>query len=105
MSQAALHGGKVALESPDLLSPVDQRPKAFLLGDPSFDPVRVGLVTRAVEPNGRDYDDNGYFILDTSKLGNHNTGHEFSDNKHEGVIGRALSPDERNAIIEFLKSI
>ena len=99
-----LHNGSVPTLY-DLLSPVAERPKAFLLGDASFDPVRVGLVTRSVDPEGRNYDENGYFILDTSKPGNRNTGHEFSDDKREGVIGRSLSPDERNAIIEFLKSI
>jgi hypothetical protein len=99
-----LHNGSVPTLY-DLLGPVGERPKTFLLGDPSFDPVRVGIVTHPVAPKGSDYDDNGFFILDTSKAGNHNSGHEFSDQKHEGVIGPALSPDERNAIIEFLKSI
>lgn len=99
-----LHNGSVPTIY-DLLSPVAERPKAFLLGDPSFDPVRVGIVTRTVDPKGRSYDGEGYFILDTSRPANRNTGHEFSNDKHEGVIGPELSPDERNAIIEFLKSI
>ena len=99
-----LHNGSVPTLY-DLLSPVADRPKAFLLGDPSFDPVRVGLASRAIDAKGRTYDDKGYFILDTSRPGNRNTGHEFSDDKHDGVIGPALSPDDRNAIIEFLKSI
>jgi hypothetical protein len=99
-----LHNGSVPTLY-DLLSPVADRPKAFLLGDPSFDAQRVGIVTHPVEPKGRTYDENGYFILDTSTPGNHNTGHEFSNDKREGVIGPALSPEERNAIIEFLKTI
>ena len=99
-----LHNGSVPTLY-DLLSPVAERPKAFLLGDPRFDPVRVGVATKAVEPLGRTYDEQGYFILDTAKPGNLNTGHEFSDDKGSGVIGPALSPDERNAIIEFLKTI
>jgi hypothetical protein len=99
-----LHNGSVPTLYA-LLSPVAERPKAFLLGDPSFDPVRVGLVTRTVEPRGRTYDEQGYFILDTSRPGNRNTGHEFSNVKGSGVIGPALSPDERNAIIEFLKTL
>ncbi|MGY8684388.1 cytochrome c [Bradyrhizobium sp. UFLA05-153] len=99
-----LHNGSVPTIY-DLLSPVAERPKAFLLGDPSFDPVRVGIVTRTVDPKGRTYDSQGYFILDTSGRANRNTGHEFSNDKHDGVIGPALSPEERNAIIEFLKSI
>ncbi len=99
-----LHNGSVPTLY-DLLSPVEERPKAFLLGDPSFDPERVGLVTRSVDPKGRTYDETGYFILDTATPGNRNTGHEFSDRKRDGVIGPALSPDDRKAIIEFLKSI
>jgi mono/diheme cytochrome c family protein len=99
-----LHNGSVPTIY-DLLSPVAERPKVFLLGDPSFDPVRVGIVTRTVDPKGKTYDGKGYFILDTSRPANRNTGHEFSDDKHEGVIGPALSPDERYAIIEFLKTI
>ncbi|WP_245284111.1 di-heme-cytochrome C peroxidase [Bradyrhizobium sp. Cp5.3] len=99
-----LHNGSVPTIY-DLLSPVAERPKAFLLGDPSFDPVRLGIVTRTVDPKGKTYDRDGYFILDTSKSANRNTGHEFSNDRREGVIGPALSADERNAIIEFLKSI
>jgi hypothetical protein len=99
-----LHNGSVPTLY-DVLSPVAERPKAFLLGDPSFDPVRVGVVTRTVEPDGRLYDAQGYFILDTSRPGNRNTGHEFSNRKGSGVIGPALSPDERSAIVEFLKTL
>lgn len=55
----------------------------------------------------------GYFILDTTTPGNCNTGHEFSDQFKEGkelgeqdkgVIGPALSVEDRYAIIEFLKT-
>jgi mono/diheme cytochrome c family protein len=99
-----LHNGSVPTLY-DLLSPVEERPKAFLLGDPSFDPERVGLATRTVDPKGRTYDETGYFILDTAQPGNRNTGHEFSDHAGAGVIGPALSPEDRRAIIEFLKSI
>lgn len=99
-----LHNGSVPTIY-DLLSPVAERPKAFLLGNPSFDPVKVGIVTRTDVPKGRDYDKNGYFILDTSRAGNRNIGHEFSSEKNEGVVGPALSPEERNAIIEFLKTL
>ena len=66
------------------------------------------MLRRLISPTktrARIYDSNGYFILDTTKPANRNTRHEFSDFKREGVIGPALSPEERNAIIEFLKSI
>ena len=54
----------------------------------------------------------GYWVLDTSKDGNHNTGHEFNagykpwkegDPPSGGLIGPLLTPDERYAIIEHLK--
>ena len=91
-----LHNGSV----PNLfalLSPVNERPTTFYLGNREYDPVKVGYVTDAL-PGG--------FLFDTSLRGNHNTGHEFSDDaKKPGVIGRALTPDERRAIIEYLKTL
>ena len=108
-----LHNGSVPTLY-DLLGPAANRPKAFLLGNPTFDPNKVGIEVHEVVPTGQDYDrKTGYFILDTSKPANRNIGHEFSDkyspdpNKRDnGVVGRALSPEERDAIIaRFLKSI
>src|SRR5271170_8498680 len=79
-----------------LLSPVAERPKKFYLGNREYDPVNLGYVTGAF-PGG--------FEFDTSIRGNSNSGHEFSDDRaREGVIGRSLSPDERRALIEYLKS-
>ena len=54
------------------------------------------------------------FWLDTTKDGNHNTGHAFTATPQQaadwkthplpsGVIGPLLSDDERFAIIEYLK--
>jgi hypothetical protein len=38
--------------------------------------------------------------------GNRNTGHEFNNGRHEnGIIGPKLSPDERRALVEFLKAL
>jgi hypothetical protein len=107
-----LHNGSVPTLH-DLLGPAANRPKAFLLGNPTFDPVKVGIEVHEVVPTGQDYDrKTGYFILDTSKPANHNTGHEFSDKYSKdkdkpspGVVGPALTDDDRDAIIEFLKSI
>jgi hypothetical protein len=45
------------------------------------------------------------FVFDTALPGNSNRGHEFSDEKREGVIGRKLSPDERKALLEFIKTL
>ena len=45
-------------------------------------------------------------IYDVTKPGNSNHGHEFKDGpRGNGVVGPALSPDDRFAIIEYLKSL
>ncbi len=91
-----LHNGSVP-NIYALLSPVAERPKKFYLGNREYDPVNVGYVTDKF-PGG--------FEFDTTKRGNSNSGHEFSDDRaKEGVIGRALSPDERRALIEYLKTL
>ncbi len=90
-----LHNGSVP-SIYQLLIPVNQRDKTFFLGNKEFDPVHLGYATESFE---------GGFKLDTSKKGNYNTGHEFSDNKGPGVIGPELSEEERMALIEYLKTI
>jgi hypothetical protein len=91
-----LHNGSVPTLY-DLLSPVEERPEKFYLGNREYDPVKVGYRTEPF-PKG--------FEFDTSIRGNHNTGHEFSDDsKKQGVIGAALTPDERRALIEYLKTL
>ena len=45
------------------------------------------------------------FMLDTTKRGNGNSGHEFSNEKRTGVIGPELKEDERRALIEFIKTL
>jgi mono/diheme cytochrome c family protein len=91
-----LHNGSVpSLYA--LLSPVAERPAVVYLGDREFDPYDVGYANVAIK---------GGFALDTSKPGNHDTGHEFRDGpRGGGVIGRGLSPDERRALIEYLKTL
>ncbi len=80
-----------------LLSPVAERPAVFWLGRSDYDPVLVGYDTAPLE---------GGFKLDTGIAGNRNGGHAFEDGPvGNGVIGRRLTPDERFAIIEFLKTL
>lgn len=89
-----LHNGSVP-NLFELLSPVYERQAQFWVGDFEFDPVRVGYRSDKF-PGG--------FLLDTRVTGNGNGGHEFRDGcRQEGVIGRALAPDERLALIEYLK--
>lgn len=90
-----LHNGSVPTIY-DLLSPVSERPKIFYSGNREFDPVKVGLKTDAAH---------GLTRFDTSIAGNLNVGHEFSDAPGSGVIGRLLQPDERKAIVEYLKTL
>jgi cytochrome c5 len=91
-----LHNGSVP-NLYALLSPVAERPATFYLGNREYDPVNVGYRTDPL-PGG--------FLFDTSIRGNRNTGHEFSDDKNKpGVIGPALSPEERRQLIEFLKTL
>jgi hypothetical protein len=106
-----LHNGSVP-NLYDLLSPVEERnarSKIFYVGSREFDPVKVGYVTEP--PAGT----HGGFWLDTTKTGNHNTGHEFREGyipynpdpkapkSPPGVIGPPLSPQDRMDIIEYLK--
>jgi processive rubber oxygenase RoxA-like protein len=91
-----LHNGSVA-NLYDLLSPQSERPAKFWLGSKEFDPVKVGYNTAEIE---------GGYQYDTSNAGNSNSGHEFKDGpRGKGVIGPALSSDDRYAIIEYLKSL
>jgi len=96
-----LHNGSVPTIY-DLLSPVDERPRTFRVGSREFDPVKVGLALP----------ESGFWVFDTSKDGNRNTGHEFSrkyvdrhpdDPPQDGIIGPYLEPEDRLAIIEHLK--
>jgi hypothetical protein len=90
-----LHNGSVPTLYA-LLSPVDQRPATFYLGNREYDPKDVGYKFDTFK-NG--------FLFDTEKAGNSNHGHEFSDKKGPGVIGPSLSEADRRAIIEYLKTL
>jgi len=91
-----LHNGSV----PNLyllLSPQSERPDKFWTGSKQFDPVKVGHDTSEFK---------GAYPYDVTKPGNSNHGHEFKDGaRGNGVVGPALSPDDRFAIIEYLKSL
>jgi len=79
-----LHNGSVPTLY-DLLKPTD-RPKTFPLGQRDFDPKKVGYRTDVPSPK---------FTVDTTKLGNANTGHTY---------GAELSDQERWDLIEYLKT-
>jgi len=89
-----LHNGSVP-NLFQLLSPVAERDTQFYVGTFDFDPKFVGYRTERF-PGG--------FLYKTGVTGNSNRGHEFRDGcRKDGAIGRALSPDERWALVEYLK--
>lgn len=98
-----LHNGSVPTLY-QMLSPHDERDARFFVSPGTFDPVAVGVDTK---PAGDG------FWFDSQLPGNANVGHEFragyvpgktgADDPQYGVIGPALSPAERWAIVEYLK--
>jgi hypothetical protein len=96
-----LHNGSVPTVDA-LLSPPAERPAKFGLGHREYDPQRLGY---------RFDEFPGGFAFDTTLRGNFNSGHEFDEGwkkggpNRSGLIGPRLSPDERSALIEFLKSM
>ncbi|MDO6416043.1 di-heme-cytochrome C peroxidase [Sphingomonas sp. BIUV-7] len=102
-----LHNGSVPTLY-DLLSPYAERPRDFWLGNREFDPVKVGYVTgplaggfRMVAADAR---------TGAPIRGNGNGGHLFEtpvDPAHPrpGTIGPMLSPADRRALVEYLKTL
>jgi hypothetical protein len=90
-----LHNGSVP-NLYALLSPVSERPSVFYLGNREYDPVDIGYRTEKFS---------GGFKLDTSIRGNSNSGHEFNNGAGKGIIGPLLTPDDRRALIEYLKTL
>lgn len=89
-----LHNGSVP-SLYQLLSPQDERAVTFYRGSFEYDPRHLGYQSAAF-PGG--------FLFDTRIAGNRNSGHEFRDGPPgNGVIGRLLQPEERWALLEYLK--
>lgn len=73
----------------DLLLAPDQRPKTFNTGSTVFDLHKVGAKTSPDSANT--------FVLDTSKPGNSNLGHDYGTG--------ALSVADRQSLVEYLKTL
>jgi hypothetical protein len=70
--------------------------EGFWVGSREFDPEKVGLAYGKLE---------GGFFLDTTVPGNLNSGHEFRDGGGQGVVGDALTEEERQALVYYVKSL
>ena len=91
-----LHNGSVP-NIYELLSPHEERSKVFYTGSREYDLNRIGYKGDRFR---------GGFKYDTSVEGNSNYGHLFQEGgPGNGIIGPALTPDDRLAIIEFLKTL
>jgi mono/diheme cytochrome c family protein len=83
-----LHNGSVPSLA-DLLEPPERRPSQFWRGYDVYDPVSVGFVSSGSEARRIGT------VHDTSKPGNGNAGHTY---------GAALAPEQKRALLEFLKT-
>jgi hypothetical protein len=86
-----LHNGSVP-DVETLLEPVSGRPKKFYRGYDLVDRQHLGFVTHGAAAETR-------FPYDTSLPGNSNAGHEGP------AYGTDLGPDEKRALVEFLKTL
>jgi mono/diheme cytochrome c family protein len=90
-----LHNGSVPTLR-DLLEPSDKRPMTFYRGYDVYDQKNVGFVYDVGEEKGRKF-----FLYDTddkAQPGNSNLGHEGKR------YGTELSPAEKDALVEYLKT-
>jgi mono/diheme cytochrome c family protein len=81
-----LHNGSVP-NLYELLLPAEQRSSSFHVGSTRFDPVKVGFETGPTE---------GTTLIDTTKEGNRNSGHD--------MYGE-FSEQERWQLVEYMKSL
>lgn len=92
-----LHNGSVPNLDALLSADAAARPAKFWMGSKQYDPVKVGYDGVQIP---------GATLFDTSQPGDSNAGHRFKDGpRGKGVIGPAFTPEERAAIIEYLKSL
>jgi len=87
-----LHNGSVPTLR-ELLEPAANRRAEFYRGDDVYDRERVGFISDVPGENGR-----VYFRYDTRLPGNGNYGHEGEE------FGTSLSAEDKDALVEFLKT-
>ncbi len=100
-----LHNGSV-LNLYELLSPKKDRREKFCLGKTDFDPHKVGF--ELSQPPCLPLVESEF---DTNVPGNSNLGHEFygdpmkTEKYKKGQVGPELKPEERWALLEYLKTL
>lgn len=87
-----LHNGSVP-NLRELLEPAARRSVTFYRGDTVYDYKNGGFISNVSGRDGREF-----FLYDTRLRGNHNTGHEGK------YYGTDLSAEEKDALVEFLKT-
>ncbi|MGH7843939.1 MAG: cytochrome c, partial [Candidatus Binatia bacterium] len=87
-----LHNGSVPTLR-DLLEPSAKRPKSFYRGYDVYDQKKVGFVSDVPDEKT-----SKFFLYETEKDGNSNKGHEGYR------YGTELSPAEKEALVEYLKT-
>jgi mono/diheme cytochrome c family protein len=85
-----LHNGAVPTLR-DLLEVPENRPKTFFRGYDVYDQEKVGFVSNVPAERGR-----RFFLHDTARPGNGNQGH---------LWGTQLTPDEKDALVEYMKRL
>ena len=89
-----LHNGSVPTLR-DLLDPPEKRPVRFCRGTELYDWKKLGFVSATTKVNEQDACP-GLFLYDTKVRGNSNLGH---------VYGTALDDAEKDALLEFMKTL
>lgn len=82
-----------------MLTPEAERASYICVGNPEFDSKDIGFVSALEPDNSCAPDRYGLTLLDTIKFGNSNKGHS------RRIQGVQLSDADKDALIEFLKSI
>jgi RoxA-like, cytochrome c-like len=85
-----LHNGSVPTLR-DLLEPPEKRPAEFFRGYDLYDRKNVGFVSNVAGVSGR-----RFFRYDTKIAGNENRGH---------LYGTKLSPEQKDALVEYMKTL
>ncbi|MDB4990834.1 MAG: putative lipoprotein [Myxococcaceae bacterium] len=94
-----LHNGSVRTLA-DLMLPASQRALSFCVGSIELDTTGVGMKNDCSVPN--------VYVFDATLTGNKNTGHEYGTANDRRVLAgglRALTQTERDAIVEYMKTL